>query len=116
MISNPRDFACVDPFESTWNVKFLWQQVGIAIRHADTIDCKFILSSGAEQVEKVIAFQHADLKAFSKSRNREITDAWVMNLAAEHLRFMIESGEDMDKTLVTLGLEDLERSQRALVH
>ena len=39
-----------------------------------------------------------------------MTDAWVMKLAALHLKEMIETDEDMEKTLVTASLEDLERS------
>lgn len=114
MPSNPRQFACTDPFGLSWEVQFLWHQVGIAIRHADTIDCKFLLTSGDEQVAKVVALPHPALKEFAKSEGREITDAWVIRLASAHLRYMIESGEDMDKSLVTLNLGDLRRSQSAV--
>lgn len=109
MGSNVRDFECVDPFGCTWQVKFLWHQVGIAIRHADTIDCKFHLVSDDEAVDKVIAIEHVQLLELAREQNREITDPWVMQLAAKHLRFMVESGEDMDKTLVTLSAADLRR-------
>ena len=115
MITNAREFACTDPFGQTWQVKFLWHQVAIAIRHADTIDCKFLLNSGDEQVEKVIALQHVDLQKLAREYNREIADAWVIKLAAEHLKQMVESGEDMDKTLITLRPDDLRRGQEVLV-
>lgn len=114
MSSNPREFSCTDPFGTTWQVQFLWHQVGIAIRHADTIDCKFLLQSPGEQLAKVVALPHPALKAFAKELGREISDAWVIRLAASHIRYMIESGEDMDKSLVTLGMEDLRRSQKAV--
>ena len=32
-----------------------------------------------------------------------------MRLAARHLKYMIESGEDLEKTLVTLSLPALQR-------
>jgi len=106
-----RDFNCVDPFGRSWNVKFLWHQVGIAIRHADTIDCKFYLTSDDEQLDKIIAIGHPHLLVLCKELNREITDPWVIRLAAAHLRYMIESGEDMDKTLITPGLAELRQAE-----
>ena len=45
MIENFRRFqAGPDPFGRTWDVEFRWQQNGISIRHADTVDVKFHLS------------------------------------------------------------------------
>lgn len=114
MASSVRQFQCTDPFGVTWDVKFLWHQVGIAIRHADTIDCKFHLSSPDEEIDKVIALEHVQLKELAKELGRNVTDPWVMQLAAGHLRYMVESGEDMDKTLVTLSMDDLRRSQGAV--
>ncbi|MCU0227073.1 MAG: hypothetical protein MUF01_05500 [Bryobacterales bacterium] len=114
MASSVRDFECVDPFGVTWQVKFLWHQVGIAIRHADTIDCKFQLTSADEQIAKVIALEHVHLKHLAAELVRDITDPWVMQLAGNHLRYMVESGEDMDKTLVTLSMDDLRRSLGAV--
>ena len=114
MLTNPREFECVDPFGQTWTVKFLWHQVGIAIRHSDTIDCKFLLISGDEQIEKVIALPHTELKKLAREYNREIADAWVLRLAAEHLKYMLESGEDIEKTLITLRSDDMQRSQAVL--
>jgi hypothetical protein len=111
MESGVRNFTCVDPFGRSWQVKFLWHQVGIAIRHADTIDCKFHLVSEEEETDKVIALQHPDLKSLAQELGREISDAWVIRLAQAHLRYMIESGEDMEKTLVTMGMDDIRRAQ-----
>ena len=106
MPSSVRKFTCLDPF--------LWHQVGISIRHADTIDCKFHLSSTTEETEKVVALPHLALKEFAQAEDRKITDAWVIRLAAAHIRYMIESGEDMDKTLVTVGMEDLRRGMASM--
>jgi hypothetical protein len=114
MAVNLRNFECVDPFGRTWQVKFLWHQVGIAIRHADTIDCKFHMVTDDEVTDKVIAIQHLDLVSLSKEHGRPIADPWVIRLATNHLRSMIESGEDMDKTLVTLSMDDLQRAEAAV--
>ena len=103
-----------DPFGRNWIVEFRWLQNGITIRHADTVDAKFQLISGEDVQEKVIALPHPDLLALSKQMNRPLTDAWCMKLAALHLRHMIETDEDIEKTLVTVSLDDLTRYAEVL--
>jgi hypothetical protein len=112
MIDNFRRFhAGPDPFGRTWQVEFRWLQTGISIRHADTVDVKFVIWTHDEpKQEKVIALQHADLLALSAKTGHALTDPWCLKLAAKHLNYMIESGEDLEKTLVTLPPGDLARS------
>lgn len=110
MIENFRRFeAGPDPFGRVWQVEFRWLQTGISIRHADTVDVKFQIAQGEHIEEKVIAMRHPDLIALSRKLNRPLTDPWCMKLAALHLARMIETDQDMDKTLVTVALEDLEQ-------
>jgi hypothetical protein len=100
-----------DPFGRKWEVEFRWLQTGISIRHADTVDVKFILwTEGEERQEKVLALRHPDLLALSAKTGHALTDPWCLKLAATHLKHMIESGEDLEKTLVTLSPGDLERA------
>ena len=61
MIKNFRDFeAGPDPFGRTWQVYFRWLQTGISIRHADTVDVKFVvwtegdLDAHARQIERIL--------------------------------------------------------------
>ena len=54
------------------------------------------------------------LMALAKTSGRAVTDPWCMKLAALHLKRMIETDEDMDKTLVTASPEDLERANAIL--
>lgn len=118
MVENYRRFqAGPDPFGRMWEVEFRWLQTGISIRHADTVDVKFVVwteatpNQGAEpKQEKVIALQHADLLALSAKTGHALTDPWCLKLAALHLIYMIESGEDLEKTLITLPAADLERA------
>jgi len=112
---NSRHFKAADPFHREWQVEFRWLQTGISIRHADTVDVKFELRSGDEVQEKVIALPHPLLLELSKSSGVALTDPWCMRLATAHLRIMLRTWEDMDKTLVTLSLADLERAQSAVV-
>jgi hypothetical protein len=115
MIENFRRFDVgPDPFGRNWTVEFRWLQTGISIRHADTVDVKFQLFSGDAVQEKVIALPHPDLVVLSAKTGRPITDPWCMKLAVIHIKEMIETDEDMDKTIITLSLADLERHNEML--
>ena len=96
-----------DPFGRMWKVQFRWLQTGISIRHADTVDVKFFVTPvGGETEEKVIALPHPVLLEMT-ANGRTLTDPYCMRLAAAHLKHMIETSEDMEKTLVTVSQEEL---------
>ena len=96
-----------DPFGRTWKVQFRWLQNGTTIRHADTVDVKFwVFTDGDEPEEKVIALPHPTLLSLTDN-GRTLSDPLCMRIAAAHLRHMIETTEDMDKTLVTLRPEEV---------
>jgi hypothetical protein len=114
-----RHFEAGDLFGRVWKVEFLWQQNAISIRHADAVDVKFELVSGDARETKVIALLHPHLLELSRRAGRPISDSWCSRLAAAHLKQMIRSGEDMDKTIVTPTLEMLvkhEAEMDALAH
>lgn len=97
-----------DPFGRMWNVQFRWLQNGITIRHADTVDVKFLVTpQDGESEEKVIALAHPDLLRLCHERSHKLSDSLCLRLAAAHLRRMIETSEDMDKTLVTVTYAEL---------
>jgi hypothetical protein len=99
-----------DPFGRIWQVEFRWLQTGISIRHADTVDVKFEVSTVDEpKQERVIALRHPDLLELSKETGHPLTDPWCLKLAALHLKHMIETGEDLEKTLVTIPRSELEQ-------
>jgi hypothetical protein len=108
---NFRQFeAGPDPFGRKFRVMLKWLQTAISIRHADTVDIKFVLVDENEaRTEKTIALQNADLLTISKETGRKIDDPWCARLAALHLKHLIETGEDMEKDLVTVSLADLRR-------
>lgn len=109
MPDNSRRFeAGPDPFGRIWQVEFRWLQTGISIRHADTVDVKFVIwTEREERQERVLALRHPDLLALSREIHHPLTDPWCLKIAASHLRRMIESGEDLEKVLVTLSPQDL---------
>ena len=105
---NFRQFeAGPDPFGRRWNVLFKWMQTAIAIRHSDTVDVKFILRDNGTEIEKTVAMRHPDLLALSERLGRKLTDPWCSRLAALHLKHVIESGEDLEKDLVTASPKQL---------
>jgi hypothetical protein len=108
---NYRQFdAGPDPFGRTFHVFFKYQQNAISIRHADTVDVKFILEEeGGPSAEKVIAVKHPDLVRLANDTGRKLDDAWTSRLAAMHLQYLISTGEDMEKDLVTVPYPDLQR-------
>jgi hypothetical protein len=104
-----------DPFGRMWKVQFRWLQTAISIRHADTVDVKFFLTpDGGEAEEKILALPHSALLKLTAERGRKLSDPFCMRLAAAHLRHMIETSEDMDKTLVTLSLAELDACDQQL--
>lgn len=108
MLKNFRHFkAGPDPFGCVWQADLLWLQTAIAIRHSDSVDVKFLLSDGETRKEKVIALDHSALLDLSRKTGRPLTDPWCLRLAASHLIRTIETGADLDKTLVAVKPEEL---------
>ena len=105
---NFREFqAGPDPFGRSFQVLMKWMQTAISIRHSDTVDVRFLLRGGDEPTEKTVAMQHVDLLKLSRETGHEMTDAWCSRLAAAHLLFLIETGEDLEKDLVTVSYQQL---------
>jgi hypothetical protein len=96
-----RNFQATDPFGRAWDVEFRWLQNAISIRHADTVDLKYYITGGEEKRELVVALPHPALLRLCAERGRALTDAWCLRLGAAHVRHMISTWADMDKTLVT---------------
>ncbi len=106
---NFRQFeAGPDPFGRKFQVFFKWLQTAISLRHADTVDVKFVLvDEQGERVEKTIALPHAELLRIINETGRQMDDAWCARLAEMHLLRLIQTGEDIEKDLVTASGADL---------
>jgi len=117
MISYREFEAGPDPFGRKFQVMFKWLQTAISIRMADTVDVKFILEDeNGARTEKTIALPNADLLRVSRETGRPIDDPWCARLAASHLIYLVETGEDMEKDLVTVLPADLKRYTDQLAH
>jgi len=108
---NFREFdAGPDPFGRKFHVWFKWLQTAISLRHADTVDVKFvILDEDGTKAEKTIALPHADLIQVSKEVSRRMDDGWCARIAASHLLYIISMGDDMEKNLVTMQPSEMRR-------
>ena len=109
---NFRQFeAGPDPFGRKFQILFKWLQTATSIRHADTVDVKFILvDENGQPTPKTIALPHADLVRVSRETGRELDDPWCARIAALHVQHLISTGEDMEKDLVTILPADLKRN------
>src|SRR6266567_8517838 len=96
---NFREFeAGPDPFGRKFQVWLKWLQTAISIRHADTVDVKFILvDENGGRTEKTIALPHAELLRVSTETGRKMDDPWCARLAEQHLLHLVATGEDMEK-------------------
>ena len=115
-MKNFRQFeAGPDPFGRKFQVLFKWMQTAISLRHADTVDVKFILvDENGEHAPKTIALEHVDLLDIAKETGRKMDDPWCSRLAAMHLIHLVETGEDMEKDLVTVPRADLKAYANSL--
>jgi len=115
-MQNFRQFeAGPDPFGRKFQVLFKWMQTAISLRHADTVDVKFILvDENGGRTEKTIALPHPDLPRVAEEVGRKVDDPWCSRLGAMHLAHLVETGEDMEKDLVTVSPADLRSYARAL--
>src|SRR5690349_20629647 len=106
-----REFeAGPDPFGRKYQVLFKWLQTAISLRHADTVDVKFVLvDESGGRAEKTIALPHPELLAVSREIGRAVDDAWCARLAELHLQYLISTAVDMEKDLVTVSAADLRR-------
>jgi len=106
-----REFeAGPDPFGRKFQVLLKWLQTAISLRGADTVDVKFILTDdNGARTEKTVALPHASLLDVSRETGRNVDDPWCARLAALHLVHMVETGEDLEKNLVTVMPAELNR-------
>src|SRR5205085_10658238 len=106
---NFREFeAGPDPFGRKFQVMLKWLQTAISIRHADTVDVKFILlDEDGARTAKTIALPLPELLRVSRDTKRPMDDAWCGRIAALHLQYLISTGEDMEKDLVTANHSEI---------
>src|SRR5262249_50760707 len=96
-------------------VQFQWLLSAISLRHSDSVDVRFTLRYDDMKIDKTVALSHPGLLLLSDRTGHPLTDPWCSCLAAQHLKNMVETGEDMDKALVTPSLEQLSECHAQLL-
>jgi hypothetical protein len=109
MMENFRDFdAGADPFGRTWHAQFKYLQTGISIRHSDTVDVRFVLDNGDEQLQKTVVIQNADIRAYGKRAGRVVSDSLCSRIAMCKLRHVVETAEDLEKDYLQVTPAEIE--------
>jgi hypothetical protein len=107
-MENFRDFdAGADPFGRTWHAQFKYLQTGISIRHSDSVDVRFVLSNGEEQMQKTIVIPNADIRAYGKRTGRVISDPWCSRIAMLKLKNAVETAEDLEKDYLMVTADEI---------
>jgi hypothetical protein len=78
------------------------------------VDVKFVLRSDDSSFQKTIALRHPDLLELSEKTGHPLTDPWCSRLAAMHLKSVVETGEDLERSLITPSLEQLQEADSRL--
>lgn len=99
----------VTPFEisskvlaQSLQVRFVHLASGIATRHSDTIDCFFYVAGQ----EVIVSIPCAALTELRELEQRRLTDQQLAEIAAAHLRTVLERG--YDATLAELRMSGAE--------
>jgi hypothetical protein len=109
-MENFRDFeAGPDLFGRTWRVRFKYLQTGISIRHSDSVDVCFLLDDAEEQPhKKIVVIQNPDIRAYAARTGRPVSDPWCSRIAMCKLRYVVETGEDLEKEYLPVTAREIE--------
>jgi hypothetical protein len=97
-MENFRDFSAgTDPFGRTWHAQFKYLQTGISIRHSDSVDVRFVLDNGEEQMQKTVVIPNAEARRYAARTGRPLSDPWCSRIAMCKLQNAITTAEDLEK-------------------
>ena len=109
LMENFREFqAGPDPFGRTWQVRFKYLQTAISIRHSDSVDVTFVMTSGEETLERTVVIQHKNLRDYAAKSGRPLGDPWCSRVAMLKLTHAIENAEGLDRTYLPVTPGELE--------
>ena len=107
-MENFRDFEVgPDPFNRMWRAQFKYLQTGISIRHSDSVDVRYVLSTEGEQAQKTVVIGNADIRAYNARTNRPVSDAWCSRIAMCKLIDSIETAEGLDKDYLQVSAAEI---------
>lgn len=114
LMDNFREFEVTDPFGRTWAAQFKYLQTAISIRHSDSVDVRYVLTSGDEGMQRTMVMQHADLRDYCARTGRKMSDAWCSRLAALKLRQSVQNAEDLDSAYLPVTPAEIDSFDHAI--
>src|ERR1700745_3443608 len=97
------DFTATDRWTKK-NVHVLYQAliVAIATRHADAVDVKFLVDGRPVWV----ALPHPAWVEYKRRTSKAITDSLAVEIAAQHLKTVLETGEGLGREMYSRTVEE----------
>lgn len=95
-----KEFSVNSPLDGkNYHCRFYTLVTGIAPRHSDTVDVKFLVNGRG----LVIALPHSAFAEYRRRTGRGFTDADAIRIAALFLKELLERAERMENPLLTLS-------------
>ena len=92
------EFSVISPLDGkTYQCRFHTLATGIAPRHSDTVDVKFLVNGKGV----VIALPHSAFAEYRRRTGRGFTDADAIRIAALFLKELLERGERVEAPFLT---------------
>jgi hypothetical protein len=107
-----KDFHAIDRWTRK-EVHCIYQAliVAIATRHADAVDIKFLVDGHPVW----IALPHPAWVEYQKRTGKLITDPLAVEIAGHYLKYVLESGEGVDREMYSLTIaQTLEHLEAAV--
>ena len=103
-------FAVTNPIDkSVYECRFRNLTTGIAPRHADTVDVRFLVNGKTSAV----ALAHPAFVLFEQRTGRKLTDSDSIQMAGLFLKNLLERGERLEETYLTASVDQtLELAQK----
>ncbi len=93
-----------------YQIRFSHLWSGIATRHSDTMDCKFLVNGRG----LIVALAHPALVEFRRRAGRSLFDPEVAQIAAACLREYLEADNDAQVSTLTVAPADVLRQAASL--
>ena len=101
--------ACSPLDRNNYHCRFYNLATGIAPRHSDTVDVKFLVNGKGV----VVALAHPGVVEFRRQTGRSLTDSDVIQIAGFTLKELVEKGDWVEEPLLSLSPQQtLEQAQK----
>jgi hypothetical protein len=100
---NYTDFTVTSPLDrSTWHCRFHNLIVGIATRHSDSVDVRFLVNGKPV----AIALAHPAFAIFKQRTGKALNDSDSIQMAGLFLRKLLERGDRIGEPVLPVSVDD----------